>query len=153
MKCRDVQDLAQGGGLLATMLQEDESSSKWLRSGRSKVRSHYTESGWASPGRRKGREKIPKEATHFFSNLVFTCAYVGACVPQCMCGGQVKPSEPALTLTLFKTKLSLTLFSVRQPSWPTSMAQSEVLLSPSPISLKECWDYRYTAPHLALCEF
>lgn len=65
----------------------------------------------------------------------------------------MKPSEPALTLTLFKTKLSLILFSVQQPSWPTSMAQSEVLLSPSPIPLKECWDYRYAAPHLALCEF
>lgn len=30
MKCRDVQDLAQGGELLETMLQEDESSSKWI---------------------------------------------------------------------------------------------------------------------------
>lgn len=33
MKCRDVQDLAQGGDLLATMLQEDESSSKRIAFG------------------------------------------------------------------------------------------------------------------------
>lgn len=142
MKCRDVQDFAQGGDLLATMLQEDESSSKWLRSGRSKVRSHLLYRKWMSITREKKRkgEDTERGNPFFFSNLVFTCAYVGACVPQCMCGGQVKPSEPALTLTLFKTKLSLT-FSVQQPSWPTSMAQSEVLLSPYPISLKECWDY------------
>lgn len=65
----------------------------------------------------------------------------------------MKPSGPALTLTFFETKFSLIFFSVQQPSWPTSMAQSGVLFSPSPISLKECWDYRYAAPHLALCEF
>ena len=66
---------------------------------------------------------------------------------------EVKPSGPALTLTLFETKFSFIFFSVLYPSWPMSMAQSGVLLSPSSISLKECWDYRCAAAHLAFCEF
>lgn len=33
MRYRDVQDLAQGGDLLEAMLQEDESSRKWIALG------------------------------------------------------------------------------------------------------------------------
>lgn len=77
---------------------------------------------------------------------MWVLVYCSVCV-------EVKPSGPALTLTLIETKLSLIFVSVQQPSWPMSMAQSGVLLSPSPFSLKECWNYRYAVPHLAFCEF
>lgn len=71
MKCRDVQDLAQGGDLLATMLQEDESSSKWLRSGRSKVRSHLLYRKWMSITREKKRkgEDTERDNPFFFQIL------------------------------------------------------------------------------------